>query len=154
MEAISKHISWNEATQSPTATRLGIKNIPNKEELQSMKEVAEMVFEPMRNWYGKPIKINSFFRNEALNRAVKGAKTSQHRFGEAIDFDAGKDNLKLALWIMENVVFDQIILEGIDAQKNIAWVHVSYDINRNRKQALIMKNGKYYDFHTNKSMVM
>lgn len=154
MEAISKHISWVEATQSPTATKLGIKNIPNSDELQSMKEVAEMVFEPMRNWYGKPIKINSFFRNEALNRAVKGSKTSQHRFGEAIDFDARRDNLKLAMWIIENLEFDQLIIEGVDNNKNIAWVHVSYDIKKNRNQILIMKQGKYYDFHKNKSMVM
>ena len=154
MDQISKHISYKEATQSPTAIQRGIKNDPNPIELNSMMEVAELVFEPLREWYSKPIKINSFFRCEALNRAVGGAKTSQHRFGKAIDIDAGKDNLKLALWIIENVDFDQVIIEGVDLLKNIAWIHLSYNRGHNRKQVLIMKKGKYYDFYSNKDMVI
>ena len=59
---ISKNISLREATYSPTAIRLGIDNTPNAEQLKRMKLVAERCFEPMRTWYGKPIKINSFFR--------------------------------------------------------------------------------------------
>jgi zinc D-Ala-D-Ala carboxypeptidase len=136
MEAISKHISWREATQSPTATKLGIKNIPNAEELQSMKEVAEMVFEPLRSWYGKPIKINSFFRNEALNRAVKGARNSDHKFGCAIDISAGSkaENKKLFDWIKDNLEFNQLINEY-----DFTWVHVSYRKNKNKNQILIIK---------------
>jgi len=140
MENISKHISYKEATLSPTAVRLGIKNDPSEHDLQRMKLVAENVFEPLREWYGKPIKVNSFFRGEALNKAVKGSKTSRHRFGEAIDIDANEDNLKIALWIKQNLDFDQLIIEGVDNKRNIAWVHVSYTSkDRNRKQVLIMK---------------
>jgi len=136
MEQISKHISYKEATQSPTATQRGIKNDPNVEELNSMQEVAELVFEPLREWYGKPIKINSFFRCEALNKAVGGAKTSQHRFGKAIDIDAGSvaENKKLFDWIKSNVAFDQLIWE-----KGGAWVHVSYNRGKNRLQILSIK---------------
>jgi zinc D-Ala-D-Ala carboxypeptidase len=136
MEAISKHISFKEATQSPTATKLGIVNVPNEKELQCMKEVAKLVFEPLREWYNKPIKINSFFRCEKLNKAVGGAKTSQHRFGEAIDISAGskEENKKLFDWIVKNLEFDQVINEH-----NYTWVHVSYRINKNRKQILEIK---------------
>lgn len=136
MDKISKHITYLEATQSPTATQRGIKNNPNELELDSMREVAELVFEPLREWYGKPIKISSFFRNEALNRAVGGAKTSQHRFGKAIDIDAGSvaENKKLFDWVKENVEFDQVIWE-----KGGAWVHVSYNKGKNRRQVLSIK---------------
>ena len=33
-----------------------------------MKEVAENLFEPLREWVGGPIKINSFFRIKIGNR--------------------------------------------------------------------------------------
>ena len=54
MENISKHISYKEATRSNTALRRGIENIPDVEELENMKLIAEKVFEPLRKWVGGP----------------------------------------------------------------------------------------------------
>jgi len=140
VENISKHITFKEATKSPTADKLGIKNIPTDTELKAMRLVAEKCFEPLRQWYGKPIRVNSFFRNSDLNRAVKGSATSQHVKGEAIDIDAGSkaENKKLFDWIKVNLEFDQLLWEygnsiGPD------WVHVSYSAKKNRKQILIIK---------------
>jgi hypothetical protein len=136
MENISKHISFIEATHSPTATKLGINNNPDKVQLEAMQLVAEKCFEPLRTWYGKPIKVNSFFRSDLLNRAVKGSLTSQHKKGEAIDLDAGskEENKKLFDWIKANLEFDQLLNEY-----NYSWVHVSYSKIKNRKQILIIK---------------
>ena len=136
MDNISKHITYFEATQSPTATKLCINNNPDKAQLEAMKLVAEKCFEPLRTWYGKPIKVNSFFRSDLLNRAVKGALTSQHKKGEAIDIDAGskEENKKLFEWIKANLVFDQVINEY-----DYSWVHVSYSKVKNRKQILVIK---------------
>ena len=136
MENISKHITFTESTQSPTATKLGINNVPDKTQLEAMKLVAEKCFDPLRSWYGKPIKVNSFFRSDLLNRAVKGALTSQHKKGEAIDLDAGskEENKKLFEWIKANLVFDQVINEY-----DFSWVHVSYSKVKNRKQILVIK---------------
>jgi hypothetical protein len=136
MENISKHITFIEATQSPTATKLGINNNPDKAQLEAMQLVAEKCFEPLRTWYNKPIKVNSFFRSDLLNRAVKGSLTSQHKKGEAIDLDAGskEENKKLFDWIKANLDFDQVINEY-----NYSWVHVSYSKTKNRKQILIIK---------------
>ena len=136
MENISKHISFTEATHSPTAQKLGINNNPNEEQLKAMKLVAEKCFEPLRLWYNKPIKINSFFRSDLLNRAVKGSLTSQHKKGEAIDIDAGskEENKKLFEYIKNHLDFDQVINEY-----NYSWVHVSYSKTKNRKQILIIK---------------
>lgn len=136
MENISKHITFTEATHSPTAVKLGINNNPNETQLEAMKLVAEKCFEPLRIWYNKPIKINSFFRSDLLNRAVKGSLTSQHKKGEAIDLDAGskEENKKLFEYIKNHLEFDQVINEY-----NYSWVHVSYSKTKNRKQILIIK---------------
>lgn len=136
MENISKHITFIEATQSPTATKLGINNNPDKAQLEAMQLVAEKCFEPLRTWYGKPIKVNSFFRSDLLNRAVKGSLTSQHKKGEAIDLDAGskEENKKLFEYIKNHLDFDQVINEY-----DFSWVHVSYSKVKNRKQILIIK---------------
>jgi hypothetical protein len=101
-----------------------------------MTAVANACFEPLRKWYGKPIRVNSFYRSHALNKAVKGSRTSQHVTGEAIDISAGSkaENKKLFDWLKDNVVFDQIINEY-----DYTWVHVSFKLGSNRKQILVVK---------------
>jgi hypothetical protein len=133
---ISEHISFDEATFSQMALRLGINNIPSETELASMRLVADMCFEPLREWYGKPIKINSFFRNQELNTAVKGSTTSQHCKGEAIDMSAGskEENKKIFDWCKANLIFDQLINEY-----DYSWVHISYKLGMNRNQTLTIK---------------
>jgi hypothetical protein len=132
---ISKHISFDEATVSNTATRFGIENNPSDIQLACMKLVAEKCFEPLRTWYNKPIKVNSFFRCESLNAKVGGSKTSQHVKGEAIDLSGGnkEENKKLFDWCKENLEFDQLINEY-----DYTWVHISYTV-KNRKQILAIK---------------
>ena len=134
---ISNHITYAEAIQSNTAKRRGIDNTPSQTQVEAMKLLAEKVFEPLREWVGGPIKVNSFFRSEALNEAIGGSGTSQHCKGQAIDIDdvyGRKSNAEMYNWIKENLDFDQMIWEfGTDMQPN--WVHVSYvseEKNRNK----------------------
>jgi zinc D-Ala-D-Ala carboxypeptidase len=144
MSNISKHITLKEATYSATGEAKKIDNSPTEEHLANMKLLAEKVFEPVREWYGKPIKINSFYRSKALNLAIPGSSlTSQHSLGQAMDIDTAADNKKLFDYIKDNLDFDQLINEfptnGIPS-----WVHVSYKKSGNRKQVLVAKkvNGK------------
>jgi hypothetical protein len=144
---ISKHISYKEATQSQTAIRKGINNEPDAYQLQNMQLLAEKVFEPLREHFGVPIAINSFFRSQKLNKAIGGATGSQHTQGRAIDIDdtlGGVSNKQMFDWIRENLDFDQLIWEfGNDS--NPAWVHISYvSESENRKRVLkaSKKNGK------------
>ena len=144
---ISKHVSDKEGVYSATALRRGLDNTPNEEQLKCMKEIAEKLFEPLREWVGGPIKINSFFRGLPLNTAIGGAKYSQHMKGQAIDIDdtfGHATNAKMYYWIKENLDFDQIIWEfGND--KNPNWVHISYvspEKNRNRCLLAYKENGR------------
>lgn len=137
MENISKHITYAEAIHSNTAKRKGIDNTPNIKQVETMKLTAEKIFEPLREFVGGPIKVNSFFRSPELNEAIGGSKTSQHCKGQAIDVDdvyGYKTNAEMYTWIKENLNFDQMIWEfGTDMNPN--WVHISYvseEDNRNR----------------------
>ena len=144
---ISKNISYKEGVYSNTAIRRGIDNVPNEDQLSNMKLLAEKVFQPLREWVGKPIKINSFFRSPELNTAIGGSGKSQHCKGQAIDIDDtfGKaTNAEMYNWIKENLDFDQMIWEfGDDDNPN--WVHVSYvspEKNRNRCLKAYKENKK------------
>ena len=136
MKNISDHITFKEATGSPTAIRKGIDNTPDQYQLSAMGKVANRCFEPLRKWYGKPIKINSFFRGPELNAIIGGSDSSQHPKGEAIDIDADEDNHLLFDWIKKNLDFDQLIFEfGTD--ENPDWIHISYTEARpNRNEVL------------------
>jgi zinc D-Ala-D-Ala carboxypeptidase len=147
MNRISKHITYKEATRSVTALRLGIENTPSDYQLQNMELIAEKIFEPLRRAVNGPIKINSFFRCEELNKAIGGSSRSQHCQGRAIDIDdfyGYVSNAYMYYYIKDNLDFDQLIWEfGTDT--NPDWVHVSYvDSDSNRKRCLLAykENGK------------
>jgi len=141
-ENISKHITYKEATYSPTAVRKGITNSPIDVQLSRMKELAEEVFEPCRLEFKEPIYINSFFRSITLNSVIGGSSTSQHCAGEAFDIRLGHNseltNKQLFYYIKDNLDFDQLIWEfGNDNSPK--WIHVSYRKGENRKQVLKAK---------------
>ena len=144
---ISEHISYKEGVRSNTATRRGIDNTPNAEQLDNMELVAEEVFEPLRAYVGGPIKINSFFRCPELNKAIGGSSKSQHCKGQAIDIDDtfGRcTNAEMYWFIKQRLNFDQMIWEFGD-DKNPDWVHVSYvseEKNRNRCLQAYKENNK------------
>lgn len=147
MERISKHITYKEAVRSNTALRLNINNIPNDYEISNMVGIASNVFEPLREYVGGPIKINSMFRSEALNRAIGGSSRSQHCQGRAIDLDdtfGYKTNAEMFNYIKDNLNFDQLIWEFGD-DTNPDWIHVSFvsnDENRGRVLQAKIINGK------------
>ena len=144
---ISKHISYKEGVYSITATRRGIDNTPNDEQLENMELIADNVFELLRQWVGGPIKINSFFRCPELNTAIGGSHKSQHCKGQAIDIDdtfGRATNAEMFHFIKDHLDFDQMIWEFGD-DDNPDWVHVSYiseDENRNRCLKAYRDKGK------------
>jgi zinc D-Ala-D-Ala carboxypeptidase len=139
MSKISEHITKKEAIFSATALRKGIENEPGEYELQNMELIAEKVFEPLRKAVNGPIKINSFFRSEELNKAIGGSSKSQHCQGRAMDLDdtyGYMSNKDMYHYIKENLDFDQMIWE-FGTEDNPSWVHISYvDADSNRKRCL------------------
>lgn len=128
-----KYFSIKEMTESNIATAKGIDNTPDQTITDNLTKLIEAVLDPLREWYGKPIIVNSGYRCEALNKAIGGAKSSQHMLGEAADITVGskEENEKLFDYIKDNLEFDQLINES-----DFSWVHVSYREGRLRKQVL------------------
>lgn len=147
MKKISSHISYKEATNSAYAKQFGIVNKPKAEHIKNMELVAEKVFEPLREWVGHPIKVNSFYRCEELNRGIKGSPRSSHLTGNAIDITTmgKKTNSEMFHYIKDNLDFDQLIWEYYNGDEPV-WLHVSYKSKKdNRKQVLVIKKrGVYY----------
>ena len=143
---ISEHVSLKEATRSNTAKRLGIENMPDSETLITMQITAEHIFEPLRNKFNEPIYISSFYRSPELNKAIGGSTSSQHCKGEAIDIDdvySKATNADFFNYIKDKLEFDQLIWEFGD-DENPAWVHVSYNLGKNRMRVLkaVKENGR------------
>lgn len=138
---ISKHISFTEATRSATAKKLKIDNTPTDEHLENMMLVAEKVFEPLREYAGHPIGVNSFYRSPDLNVAINGSRTSSHKIGAAIDLNSlgEKTNKELFDFIVSDLSFDQCIWE-FGSNQNPAWIHISYIGEKdNRNEVLKVK---------------
>ena len=135
---LSANFSLAEYSKSNTATRKGIDNEPSDDHFESAVRLFENVIQPVRDNFG-PTRISSGYRSDELNEAIGGSKTSQHSKGEACDFEInGTDNKEVAEWIIDNLDFDQLILEFYtDSDINSGWIHCSYvDEDSNRAQVL------------------
>ena len=129
-----KYFSISELTRSDIAKKYGIDNTPNEEVKKNLEKLVKNILDPLREHYGYPIHISSGYRCPELNKKVGGTRTSQHLSGRAVDVCMHDRALhrKIFNMIQElNLPFDQLIWENSGA-----WVHVSYDENRNRRMIL------------------
>lgn len=132
---MGKYFTIDELCKSDTAKKKGINNTPTAEIKQKLGVLIDELLDPVREAWGKPIRVNSGYRCAKLNKAVGGVSNSQHIKGEAADLNAGSVPLNKQLFelIRTNYEYDQLINEA-----NYAWVHVSY-VRKNRHQVLHLK---------------
>ncbi|MEM7221630.1 MAG: D-Ala-D-Ala carboxypeptidase family metallohydrolase [Pseudomonadota bacterium] len=151
---LSDHFTLEELCKSQIAERNGIDNSLSEDTEQGRAIIASLralcvnILEPVRTHYGIPIKPNSGYRCGELNDKLGSKPTSQHIKGEAVDFEiAGVSNHDLAVWIRDNLTFDQLILEHyVPGQPQSGWVHCSYVSSGNRSSVLtINKTGTTRD---------
>ena len=138
MTQLTKNFSLAELTKSETALRFDMENTPGPVEIANLTDLAGKVLQPVRDHFGKGVKVNSGFRRPEVNAKVGGSKTSDHCKGQAADIEIpGVPNAELAEWIKDNLEFRQLILEfytpGIP---DSGWVHVSYDPDNLKKQVM------------------
>ena len=135
---LSKSFTLNELTKSQEATRLGIDNTPNEEQILNLKLLCENVLQPIRDFYGMPLSVSSGYRSAALCEAIGSSSKSQHTKGQAADFEIfGVANKDLADFVVKNLDYDQCILEfWNENEPNSGWVHCSFNASGNRKQFL------------------
>lgn len=134
-------LSENFTLEELLVTNTGLPNIPSSGQIENLQQLVKHVLQPLRNDFGRAIRVNSGFRSVQVNQRVGGSATSSHCNGEAADLSSD-DNADLFRIIREKLSFDQLIWEaGNDRQPS--WVHVSYRNADNRQQVLRMINGKY-----------
>lgn len=132
-----KWFSIEELCRSKTAKELGIDNTPTPQAVENMTRLINVVLDPLREAYGKPITTNSGYRSTSLNKVTKGAsKTSQHMTGEAVDITvkSKEGNKWLFEYIRDNLPYDQLIDEY-----DYSWVHVSLDADMCNRREIIHK---------------
>ena len=127
MEKITKNFTYDELIYSATANRLGLDNTPTPEEKEKLIQLAKTILQPIRDRWGSAIVITSGFRSDAVNKAVGGVKTSQHRKGEAADIKIGSKAQNKALF---NLIYKMVKVGDIKVGQLIdeygySWVHVS-----------------------------
>ena len=127
---LSKNFTYEEFIRSSTAERMGIDNRPKTKEeekkvIENLRNLCLEVLQPLRDYVGAPVHINSGYRCKALNLAVGGVKNSQHSRGEAADIRIAspKQGREWAAWIQDNCRFDQMLLER--NKNGGVWLHVS-----------------------------
>ena len=143
---LSDNFSLLELTKSQTAERKGIDNTPSPEHQENLKLLCTLILQPVRDHFERVVSVSSGYRSPELCTAIGSKITSQHAKGQAADFEIfGLSNQELAIWIHENLEYDQLILEYWKKEDpNAGWVHCSYDDRVNRKQYLkaYKENGK------------
>ena len=148
---LSKNFSLRELTRSETAIRNGIDNIPDHNGVSKLTQLAQQLLQPIRDHFGKPVKVSSGYRSKALEKIIcnksykfylaqgsaaveKWLSRKGHVQCEAADIEIqGVDNKDLYNWIVENMEFDRVFLEYYEEGiPDSGWVHVSYNSLKNK----------------------
>ena len=129
-----RYFTISELLKSNTALKHKLWNGAPKEAEENLRALVDEVLDPLREAYGKPIRVNSGYRCPRLNNLVGGSPNSQHMRGEAADIqpvDGNEADLEvLAQFLIASGKFDQLILYP-------TFIHVSYRrFGWNRKQIL------------------
>lgn len=128
---ITKNFTYAEFEASATAKRYGILNaISSFEVRDAIVALCTNVLQPLRDIWGRPLKINSGYRCPRLNALVGGVPTSQHTKGEAADI-ACSNPVKLAQLAYDaHLPFDQMILYP-------TFVHFSHKLSGEQRHRVL-----------------
>lgn len=138
---LSPNFTLGEMIASDTAKKLKIDNTPTLVEIYHLEELCKLLLQPIRDAWGKPIKVTSGFRCAKLNRAVGGSPTSVHMRGWSADikpasgsYDEFEEFVVNFLAEHPEIAYDQIIRERSGRSK---WLHLGYKNNLGKQRRMI-----------------
>ena len=137
---LSANFTLGEFIASETAKKKGISNTPTLADIAHMKELCQNLLQPIRDAWGKPIKVTSGFRCYRLNRAVGGSPTSVHPKGWAVDIKPASGSYKEFEEFVVNFLknsdlkWDQVIRE---TSGNSKWLHVGYKNGAGKQRMML-----------------
>lgn len=128
-EIKSEFFSLAELTKSETAARHKIDNTPTKAVIDNLQYGVDMVLDPLRRLYGQPVRINSGFRCEQLNKIVGGVANSWHLLGNAADIHiSSAEEAKILFSNLQKLPSVDTVL--FEHSKTAQWLHVQWDKTR------------------------
>lgn len=120
---LSQHFSFEEMTRTTKPISNHITDANNFLIMFNLARLCSLILEPLRIELGKPIIINSGYRNKAVNLAVGGVNNSYHTKGLACDINTKSwtslDFQKVSNWRLVN--FD-IVQEYINHD---SYIHIA-----------------------------
>lgn len=131
-----KHFSINELIRSKVAEKKGIFNLPLDEKVIDNLNYSTSRMDEIREGYGKPININSWYRCKELNAEVGGAENSKHLTGLAVDIRWDKDLLE---YLKQNPQYDKLIIEKAGKSK---WLHIQFKRDRSKELNRVLSINK------------
>lgn len=138
---LTPNFTLEELVASDKAKELKIDNRPTDQIALNLKFTAAGLERIRAFLSDTPIVITSGYRSESLNKAVGGAKNSQHQKGEAVDFICPK---MLSPWEVCKALESSVRVLGIDQLiYERMWVHVSFTTNPRYELLTLDLNGEY-----------
>ena len=149
-QMLSPHFSLKEMTDSQTAVKYGIANVPSEQEIENLRRLCQGTLEPLREALQLPVVITSGFRTKALNdKLAHSSERSQHMQGQAVDLyigsgltvqGSGLSRRELLIKAFREILtnpeidFDQIILYP-------SFIHVSYVSYKANRRGILKAHG-------------
>lgn len=147
---LTPHFQLREFTESATAMKQGITNVPPPEAVENLRRLCTHTLELLREKLGLPIIITSGYRTKELNDIiVHASRRSQHMAGQAADFHVaqgpvqgssvqGSRELLIQAFRLiiedESIDFDQLIIYP-------TFIHVSYVSQERNRHQITKANG-------------
>lgn len=135
---LSENFTLEEMIRSMMAEKFKIHNVPDADQVAGLRNLCVNILQPIRDKWGKQIRISSGFRSYPLNKMVGGAANSQHLKGEAADI-VSDENKKLWNLIVKMIQNGEIIVGQLIDEKNLRWIHISLPIDNKVNQILRLK---------------
>lgn len=131
-----KHFKFIELVRSSKADELNIDNWPKDADIMDNIIFTMECLDQIREEYGLPLSVSSGYRCQELNRAVGGAKTSQHMKGQAADINLGsiEKNRAFFNWCQDNI--NDLPIDQLIDESKYSWVHLSFTKENQRHQVL------------------
>jgi len=136
---LSPNFKLSELVNSNTARAKGLANDPSPAVEFALEDLCKDALEPIRKIVG-PLRVNSGYRSEAVNKSVGGSNASAHCHGHAADVVPIKCTWKEAMdkIVASDIELDQIIYEH-------TWLHIGHVYPKTKKKRgdvlAMFKNG-------------
>ncbi len=146
-DVFSRYYTISDVEKSATAQAKGIDNTAPDRALENASILAQLILDPLTDYLGAKLQINSWFRSIELNNAVGGSNNSDHLYALAADIENPRgNNAELAnLLLQHDIPFDQLIY--YDSISNPSRLHVSIDPGvsamQQQREVWLKANGKY-----------